>query len=309
MSSAMYDDSVPTPNVYREDVDERGRTIRPVKLQLAKIIMGTPVGHGRPGYDFSLWNGTDPRNIPGRFVFILSKLEDRDIYPYITIGDLVKLQSLDTDNILIPTECLLGRYTGDTTIGTYLHPPSSMSQQPGQINLQQAQTFLPNLMRDGRILMRVFKNPYKNTFWYKFNESESSNIDIKNHLQPLRACLKIPSNIHSNYFIHSTYPWNISDSGYYQPLRKYIPRNPETDLYRHLSVGLQKIRMSGIRTRVREKIYNLKKMPEVIRLKTILEGGKSRRKLKTTNRRTNTRTNRRRNTRINRRRNTKKRRN
>jgi hypothetical protein len=291
MSDGMQDDSAPTPNVYHEGVDERGRTIRPVKLQLAKIIMGTPAVN-EWGYDFSPWDGTDPRNIHGRFVFILSKLEDRDIYPYITMGDLVKLQSLDTDNTLIPTEYLLRRYTGDRYIGTYLHPPSSMSQQHGKINLQQAQTFLPNLMRDGRILMRVFKNPYKNTFWYKFNEGESSNIDIKNHLQPLRACLKI-----SSRFIHSTYPWNISDSGYYQPLRKYIPRNPDAQ-YRSSQINsrLQSIRKMGATTGVREKIYNLKKIPE---------GGKSRRKLKTTNRRRNTRTNRRRtNRRTNRRRNT-----
>lgn len=292
------DDSVPTPTNPHDAPGQRGEL--PHNLQLAKIIMGTPADKG--GYIFSAWNGKDPRKIPGRFVFILSKLEDRDIYPYITMGDLVKLQSLDTDNILIPTESLLGRHMGDRYIGTYLDPPSSMSQQHGKINLQQAQTFLPNLMRDGRILMRVFKNPYNNTFWYKFNEGESSNIDIKNHLKPLHTRLNVPI----NYFIHKTLISNIFPNGkYYQPLRDYIPPNPEGQFFSSLSGGPIK-RSRG------------KSSPENSKIsKPNLEGGKSRRKLKTTNKRTNKRTNRRRNkrttkrrnTRTNRRRNTKKRRN
>lgn len=297
MSSVMGDDSAPTDTDNEDRVDERGVQVK--RLQLAKIIMGTPADNG--GYKFSAWNGKDPRKIHGRFVFILSKLEDRHIYPYITIGDLSKLQILDTDNILIPTACLLRTHIGDRTIGTYLYPPSSMPEQRGNINLQQAQTFLPNLVRAGFILMRVCKKPYKNTFWFKFDEGESSNIDIKNHLQPLHTCLKIPS-----IFIHSTFPHNISsNSKCYQPLRDYIPHNPETDLYRHLSVGLQNSRMSRM-SKVAQKLDKLKMSQK---LSTIPEGGKSRRKLKTTNRRTNRRTTKRRNTRTNRRRNTKKRRN
>ena len=289
MSSPMGDDSVPTPNVDEEDVvDAQGSIIRRVRLQLAKIIMGTPVGKG--GYKFSAWNGRDPSEMSGRFVFILSKLEDRHIYPYITLGDLCRLETLDTGNTLIPTACLVREHIGDRTIGTYLYPPSSMPEQRGNINTQQAQTFLPNLMTAGRILMRVFKNPYENTFWYKFDKGESSNIDLKHHLTLLHKRLQIPGR-----FIHSTFPHNISDSGFYQPLRKYIHRNPETDLYRNLSVVLKNSRMSGITTGVRKKIYNLNRIPE---------GGKSRRKLKTTNRRTNRRTTKRRNTRTTKRRNT-----
>lgn len=293
MNDAMDDDGTTSED---DGVDERGQPFK--RLQLAKIIMGTPVDNVR--YKFSAWNGRDPKNIPGRFVFILSKLRDSDIYPYITLGDLSSSETLETGNTLIPTACLVGQNIGDRTIGTYLYPPSSMQCSSGDINPQQAQTFLPNLMTAGRILMRVFEKPYENTFWYKFDKGESSNIDLKNHLPLLHKRLQIPSR-----FIHSTFPQKISPTGKkYQPLRHYIVSNPETDLYRHLSVGLRNSRMSMTTTGVRKKIHNLKKIPE---------GGKSRRKLKTTNRRTNKRTNRRttkrRNTRTNRRRNTKKRRN
>jgi hypothetical protein len=301
---ADYSSETDTDNEYR--VDENGLQVK--RLQLAKIIMGTPAD--KSGYIFSPWNGKDPRKIHGRFVFILSKLEDRHIYPYITLGDLSRLETLDTGNTLIPTACLVGEHIGDRTIGTYLYPPSSMLCPSGNINIQQAQTLLPNLMKAGRILMHVLKNPYENTFWYKFDKGESSNVNLKHHLTPLHKRLQIPGR-----FIDSTFPHKISPTGKkYQPLRDYIPHNPET-LYRHSSVGLQNSRMSrmsgmsGITTGVRKKIYNLKKIPEVIRLNPIPEGGKSRRKLKTTNRRTNRRTTKRRNTRTNRRRNTKKRRN
>ena len=280
MSSPMDDDSAPTPN--EDGVDEHGRQIK--GLQLAKIIMGTPAGNG--GYNFSAWNGRDPSEKFGRVVFILSKLRPEDIYPYITIGDLIRAQKIDlnTDNILIPTECLVGQHIGDRTIGTYLYPPSSMLCSSGNINPQQAQTFLPNLMTAGRILMRVFENPYKNTFWYKFDKGEASNIDSKHHLTPLHKRLQIPSR-----FIHSTFPQNISDSGFYQPLRKYIPRNPDAQFFSsHRTDGL---RNAGI---------GKPKIP----LKPIQGGGKSRRKLKTTNRRTNRRTTKRRNTRTTKRRNT-----
>ena len=93
----------------------------------------------------------------------------------------------------------------------------------------------------------------------------------------------------TNYgkIIHDTLDLNISDSGYYQPLRKYIPRNPDA-----VSRSIIRASMSMIR--------GVGKAPSVPPLRW-RGGGKSRRKLKTTNKRTNRRTNRRRNTRINRR--------
>lgn len=296
MSRAIHDDSVPTPNPY--GVDEHGREIG--MLQLNLVIMGTPAENGQ-GYEFLKWDGRDPSEKSGCFVFILSKLGDGDIYPYITIGDLIKAQKIDlsTDNTLIPTACLLGTYIGDTTIGTYLYPPSSMPCPRGKINLQQAQTFLPNLMKASRILMRVFENPYKNTFWYKFNKGESSNINLDDHLIPLHKRLKIPSK-----FIHSTSISNISPIGdYYQHLHDYIPRNPDAQFVssyrRHRPDSLSS---SGHIKRSRDE--------RLLENSNILnQGGKSRRKLKTTNKRTNRRTTKRRNTRTNRRRNTKKRRN
>ena len=294
----MADYSSDTDNEYR--VDENGLQVK--RLQLAKIIMGTPAG--KSGYIFSQWNGKDPRKIHGRFVFILSKLEDRHIYPYITLGDLSRLETLDTGNTLIPTACLVGEHIGDTTIGTYLYPPPFMHCPSGKINIQQAQTLLPNLMDNGRILMHVLKNPYENTFWYKFDKGESSNVNLKHHLTPLHKRLQI-----SGRFIDSTFPHNISPTGKkYQPLRNYIVSNPETDLYRQLSDGLKNSRMSGM-SRMSNVAQKLQKLKMSQKLLTIPKGGKSRRKLKTTNTRTNRRTTKRRNTRTNRRRNTKKRRN
>ena len=285
----MGDDSAPTDNdVYTPS--ETGEL--PHKLQITRIFMRM-----HENGKIVPWDGKSPA---GRCsVFILNKLEDNFIHQHINMGDLRRRTFTNQRRPLvtpahIPTQALIGRPIGKPVIGTYLYPPSSMLDQPDSITTQEAQTLLDKLIKDEYILKRNYKDPNKYTFWFKFDKGDASNFDICNHYSFIPRCFKSYGK-----FIHYTLSSNISPtSKYYRTLGEYIPPNPDAVSYGRLIHGL---RSAGIgKQRVNPQIP-LNTVP----LKTIPKGGKSRRKLKTTNRRTTKR----RNTRTNRRRNTKKQRN
>ena len=285
MSDGMQDgDSLETVNDQYAP-SETGEL--PHKLQITRIFMRL-----HENGKIVPWDGKPPA---GRCsVFILNKLDEGFIHQHINVGDLRRRTFTNQRRPLvtpahIPTQALIGRPIGKTVIGTYLHPPSSMLDQPDSITTQEAQTLLDKLIEDGYILKRNYKDPNKYTFWFKFDKGDASNFDICNHYNLIPKCFKSYGK-----FIHYTLSSNISPtSKYYRPLRKYIPRDPD-------AVSRSIIRASMGR--------GIGKAPSVPPLRW-RGGGKSRRKLKTTNRRRNKRTTKRRNTRTNRRRNTKKRRN
>ena len=259
----------------------------PHKLQITRIFMRL-----HENGKIVPWDGKPPA---GRCsVFILNKLDEGFIHQHINVGDLRRRTFTNQRRLLvtpahIPTQALIGRPIGKTVIGTYLHPPSSMLDQPDSITTQEAQTLLDKLIEDGYILKRNYKDPNKYTFWFKFDKGDASNFDICNHYNLIPKCFKSYGK-----FIHYTLSSNISPtSKYYRPLRKYIPRDPD-------AVSRSIIRASMGR--------GIDKAPSVPPLRW-RGGGKSRRKLKTTNRRRNKRTTKRRNRRTTKRRNTKKRRN
>jgi hypothetical protein len=256
------------------NVDAMGRN--PMRLQLSKIFM-----HMNADNRIVKWDGKDPA---GRCsVFILSNLEDSFIHSNIDMGDL---RSKGYENTIspsfnasrIPTASLIRRNIGCPFIGTYLYPPSNGAPLNG-ITIKEAQTLLKNLMEKGHILYRRKKD----TFWFKFNELEYSNFDLKNHLQFLPMCFKSDGN-----FIHNTLTTNISDNGrFYTPLRNYIPPDPSVSLLRSLQQ----------RYRIGKTPYTPTPRPTPRPSPRPTprphKGGKSRRKLKTSRRRTRRRTRRR----------------
>jgi hypothetical protein len=250
-----------------EFVDAMGR--KPMSLQLSKIFM-----HMNADNQIVKWDGKDPK---GRCsVFILSNLEDSFLHSNTDIGDLRNKGFENTINpsfnaARIPTASLIRRNIGCPFIGTYLYPPSNGAPLNG-ITIQEAQTLLPNLMAKGHILHRRAKN----TFWFKFNELEYSNFDLKNHLQFLPMCIKSDGK-----FIHNTLTTNISDNGrFYTPLRNYIPPDPSVSLLRSLernSIGIGN---------KRKRANTPTPRPSLRPTPGPHNGGKSRRKLKISRRRT-----------------------
>jgi hypothetical protein len=259
----------------------------PHKLQITRIFMRL-----HENGKIVPWDGKPPA---GRCsVFILNELDEGFIHQHINVGDLRRRTLTNQRRPLvtpahIPTQALIGRPIGKTVIGTYLYPSSSMLDQPDSITTQEAQTLLDKLIEDGYILKRNYKDPNKYTFWFKFDKGDASNFDICNHYNLIPKCFKSYGK-----FIHYTLSSNISPtSKYYRPLRKYIPRDRD-------AVSRSIILASMGR--------GIGKPPSVPPLHW-RGGGKSRGKLKTTNRRRNKRTTKRRNRRTTKRRNTKKRRN
>jgi hypothetical protein len=254
------------------NVDAMGR--KPMRLQLSKIFM-----HMNADNRIVKWDGKDPA---GRCsVFILSNLEDSFIHSNINMGVLRSKQFENTLNpsfnaARIPTASLIRRNIGCPFIGTYLYPPSSIPVQLDSITIQEAQTLLKNLMEKGHILYRRKKH----TFWFKFNELEYSNFDLKNHLQFLPMCFKSDGN-----FIHNTLTPNISDNGnYYQPLRNYIPPDPSVSLLRSLERNY--IGIGNKRKRANTPSPRPTPRPSLRPTPGPHNGGKSRRKLKISRRRT-----------------------
>ena len=252
------------------NVDPMGR--KPMSLQLSKIFMR--MDDPKAENQIVKWDGKDPE---GRCsVFILSNLEDSFLHSNIDIGDL---RSKGYENTIspsfnaarIPTASLIRRNIGCPFIGTYLYPPSNGAQGDG-INIQEAQTLLPNLMAKGHILHRRAKN----TFWFKFNEREYSNFDLKNHFQFLPMCIKSDGK-----FIHNTLTTNISDnSRFYTPFRNYIPPDPSVSLLRSLERNYIGIGNKRKRANTPSPRPSLRPTPGPHK------GGKSRRKLKISRRRT-----------------------
>jgi len=249
-----------------EFVDAMGR--KPMRLQLSKIFM-----YMNAGNQIVKWDGKDPK---GRCsVFILSNLEDSFLHSNTDMGDLRNKQNTLNPSFnasRIPTASLIRRNIGCPFIGTYLYPPSSIPVPLDSITIQEAQTLLKNLMAKGHILHRRAKN----TFWFKFNELEYSNFDLKNHLQFLPMCIKSEGN-----FIHNTLTPNISDNGrFYTPLRNYIPPDPSVSLLRSLQQRYRIGKTPYTPTPRHTPRPSLRPTPG------LHNGGKSRRKLKISRRRT-----------------------
>ena len=246
-------------------VDAMGRN--PVRLQLSKIFM-----HMNADNQIVKWDGKDPA---GRCsVFILSNLEDSFLHSNIDIGDLRSKQNTLNPSFnaaRIPTASLIRRNIGCPFIGTYLYPPSNGAPLNG-ITIHEAQTLLKNLMAKGHILHRRMKD----TFWFKFNELEYSNFDLKNHLQSLPMCIKSDGN-----FIHNTLTPNISDnSRFYTPLRNYIVRDPNASFLGSLQQRYRIGKTPYTPTPRHTPRPSLRPTPG------LHNGGKSRRKLKISRRRT-----------------------
>ena len=224
------------------------------------------------------WDGKDPA---GRCsVFILSNLEDSLIHSNIDMGGLRSKQFVNAINpsfnaSRIPTASLIRRNIGCPFIGTYLYPPSSIPVPHNSINIQEAQTLLKNLMKNGHILHRKKKD----TFWFKFNELEESDFHLDDHLQFLPMCFTNDGN-----FIHSTLSPNISVNGkYYEPLDNYIRPDPSVSFLASLQ---RKYRIGKTPTPRARPTPGPTPRPTPRPHK----GGKSRRKLKISRRRTRRRT-------------------